>query len=282
MELYSDSVGEGPPILFIHGFGANTYSWNAFVGPLSKTHRVTCIDLKGFGRSPKPRDEAYSILEQSQLVVDYIRRHNLRDLTLVGHSFGGAVALVTVLELLGHGFAVKDKSPSTEISEVRPRKLVLIDSLAYSQKLPSFLRLLRIPWISQIALDWVPLRLQIKNTLGMCYHRSDRITREQIEAYVEPLKTPEGRYGIWQTAQQIEPENMDEIIARYPRIDLPTLILWGRQDRVIPLVLGERLHEALPESKLVVIEQCGHIPHEECPEESLDHLSKFVACEESS
>ncbi|MBP9102208.1 MAG: alpha/beta fold hydrolase, partial [Nitrosomonas sp.] len=93
LELSSRSTGTGEPVLLIHGFGASSYSWRHVIEPLAQKNRVITIDLKGFGDSPKPRDDAYSVYEQARLVRNYILENDLKNLHIVGHSYGGGVAL---------------------------------------------------------------------------------------------------------------------------------------------------------------------------------------------
>jgi pimeloyl-ACP methyl ester carboxylesterase len=79
-----------------------------------------------------------------------------------------------------------------------------------------------------------------------------------------------------ETARQIRPATLDQVIDRYPTLDVPTLLLWGRGDTVVPLAVGERLARDLPHARLVVLERCGHLPAEELPEESWAALAKFL------
>src|SRR6185295_9723838 len=99
--LYCESYGDKnlPPILFIHGLGASLYSWRFMPAPLSGTHRVILIDLRGAGKSPKPDDKHYSILDQAELLHQFILEHDLKRLTLVGNSYGGAVSLLLAMRL---------------------------------------------------------------------------------------------------------------------------------------------------------------------------------------
>ena len=79
-----------------------------------------------------------------------------------------------------------------------------------------------------------------------------------------------------ETGRQAIPRNFNEIIAEYPTISVPTLILWGLDDEVIPLKFGKLLHEAIPGSRLEIIDKCGHVPQEECPQQTLCHISEFL------
>ena len=90
--------GSGDPILAIHGLGASVYTWRNLKGRLPD-HKLILIDLKGHGESPKPHDTNYSIPDQAELVLKFIREQDLRNLTLMGNSYGGAVSLMVAIRL---------------------------------------------------------------------------------------------------------------------------------------------------------------------------------------
>src|SRR5262249_15605929 len=93
VKLFYEEEGKGPPIPLIHGFRTSPYTWRHIAPVLALTHRVIAVDLKGFGQSDKPFDARYSVFDQAELLAQFIEDHDLRDLTIVGHSFGGGVAL---------------------------------------------------------------------------------------------------------------------------------------------------------------------------------------------
>ena len=121
-----------------------------------------------------------------------------------------------------------------------------------------------------------PSRLAARFVLRASYYDKNKITEEQVKAYADPIASKEGRHALLQTARQCIPTNSDEIIAELKSIAIPTMLLWGREDAVIPLKAGELLDEALPDSRLVVLEHCGHIPQEENPTETISSISQFM------
>lgn len=256
--------GKGKPILLIHGLGASSYTWNAITPQLAKTNRVIAIDLKGFGQSEKPLDDAYSISDQARLVTDYIARANLRGLTLVGHSFGGAVAVAVALDDAQGG-------PN------RIEKLVLIDSLVYKQPVPFFFRLLQTPVLGELGLNLIPPDVQISTALAVAYHHNDRIKDETIASYAGPLQTEGGKHALLRTIDSVTRENADAFASRYPKLKTPTLVIWCANDRITPIRFGKRLVHDLPNAKIDVIEECGHIPQEEEPGETLAAIKGFIA-----
>lgn len=255
--------GSGPPLIALHGFGGSTYSWHSIHDELSASHTVYAFDLKGFGQSPKPRDGKYSVHDQAAWILDYIADQHLTNLTLLGHSFGGGVALAVAVEL-------EEKQPGVL------SKLILIDAASYPQKLPWFINTLRWPIIGPLSQHLLTSRKQVTMVLEFAYYDKKLITKEQIESYAAPLRMPGGKYALRETAKQIVPKDIADLSSRYPHIGVPTLILWGEGDRVVPPANGVRLNKAIPHSTLITIPKCGHIPHEERPDAVRKPLADFL------
>jgi len=263
IELYHESFGEGRPLLCIHGFGASLYSWRNFIGPLSKDNQLILIDLKGCGKSPKPNDTKYSPLDHAELIHQFILKHDLKNLTLVGNSLGGALSLLVTIILMETGELARLKS------------IILIDAGAYKEYIPFYLRLLSVP-ILNLPAYLLPSRLIAERVLRMAYYDPNKITEEQIASYAAPLSKPGARHALLETAQQLVPPNFDELVAKYKDIKVPTLIIWGRQDKLIPLKVGELLDRDIPNSTLKVIDECGHAPQEEKPDETIGLVVDFL------
>jgi pimeloyl-ACP methyl ester carboxylesterase len=259
---FTASRGTGPPLLMLHGFGADCYTWRHLVPPLSRRYRTIALDLKGFGHSPKPADQAYSIHDQAEIVMDFIRSHDLRRLTLVGHSLGGGVALATAVRLVA-------TMPGWLTA------LVLIDTIAYPQPVPWFILLLRLPFIRQVVV-FAPRKLQAALVLRYAYHRPAKISWDDINAYAAPLAQPGARHALLATADQLVPPEGDALVEAYRSISVPALLLFGAHDRIVPSWVGTRLHAALPASQLVVVPDAGHIPHEETPDAVVPVVEGFL------
>jgi pimeloyl-ACP methyl ester carboxylesterase len=261
--LYKEVYGHGDPILCLHGLGASLYSWRHFVTPFSKNNKLILVDFKGCGKSPKPFDSHYSTEEKVNDIYNLILEEDLTNLTLIGNSLGGAVSLMVALRLL-------NQEPK------RLSKLVLIGSAGDRSSIPWHVQMAR-SFLGTPIIYLAPSKLAAKMTLRRCYYDIKRTTREQMEAYAAPLASPGGRHALLQTVRQCVPANADELISNLNQITVPTFILWGREDRVIPLRVGEFLHQAIPNSTFEIIEQCGHVPQEEKPDETIARISKFLA-----
>jgi len=263
VKLYYSEQGKGPPVLLIHGFGASTFTWRHIAPELAKTHRVIAVDLKGFGQSDKPFDGRYSVYDQAELLAQLIEDKDLRNLTLVGHSFGGGVALLLALE-------------ANQRLDGRITRLVLLDSIAFPQNIPVFFRLLDVPLVSQLGVRMVPPSVQTRLALQIAYFDDSKIDPEEVELYAAPLKTAAGKHAIIYSARQIVPEDIAELSERYKTMELPTLILWCDHDRIVPLEVGIKLRRTLPNSTLRLVEDCGHMPQEEQPVSTLSQILGFI------
>ena len=102
-EIAYETEGDGRPLLMLHGFGASKSTWFDVRTQLSKTYRLIMPDLKGFGESSKPADDRYGIPDQASIICALIRDLDLKDFTIMGHSYGGSVALLTYLLLKDGG-----------------------------------------------------------------------------------------------------------------------------------------------------------------------------------
>lgn len=264
LPLYAETHGtDTQPLLLLHGFGTNRHTWRAWIPELVSRHRLLVMDLKGFGAAPKPRDNLYSPQDQASLLTRWILEQDLQGLTLVGHSLGGGVALLVAREL-------RDQAPG------RIRRLVLLASIAYPQTISPYLRLLGIPILGPLALTVVPTRYVIRIAMRKAYHPSHPVPEALVEAYSNPLRSGAGRLALSRSARGLLAGTVPSRSGMYRELDLPTLLLWGRADPVVPLWVGQRLEKELPLARLEVLDRCGHMPQEEAPEESLRLLRNFL------
>jgi pimeloyl-ACP methyl ester carboxylesterase len=187
---------------------------------------------------------------------------NLTNLTLIGNSLGGAIALLLAIRL-------QEQEPG------RLSRLVLIGSAGDKRYLPAHLTLAR-SILGAPIIHLSPPKLAARIILSLCYFDRKKISREQVEAYARPMESWEGRHALLQTTRQCIPPNADELLAKVKSLTVPTFILWGREDRIMPIRVGELLHEVIPNSTLEIIERCGHIPQEEKPDETIERISRFI------
>ena len=257
-------VEHSETILFLHGFGESKETWRFLVPKLSQKYHLILLDLKGFGASPKPEDEAYSVYDQAKLVALFMAQKQLKDVTLVGHSLGGGVALVLAL-------MQKDK-----LIPKRLKQLILINSMSYKQQLPSMLRLLNRPIIGFLAIHIASNDYMAEEAYRYAFYNDDLIPKESVEASSNYMSYPLAKYAYLQTVEQLIPDDIEIIQRRYREILLRTLIMWGREDVSIGLYQGKRLHRNLKNSKLILFSKVGHSPHEEVPQKVTREILKFM------
>lgn len=268
LPLYVEAHGlpPGPDVetyLLVHGYGASAFTWRYWARPLGRRGHVVVVDLKGFGAAPKPDDGRYAPGDHAEILHRLILQRDLRRLTLVGHSLGGGIALLLALRLL-------DDDPA------RIQRLVVVSGAAYPQRMPPFVAMARRRRLSSALMRLLGARRVVRWVLRRVVYDPARVTPGMVEGYAEPLDSPEARRALVESALRILPPDLDEVHRRFPELDVPTLLLWGREDPVIPLWVGERLASELPRARLRVLDGCGHLPPEELPEESLDVLLGFL------
>lgn len=266
--LYVERLGPEPDsgvatFLLIHGYGASRFTWRHWAPQLAELGHVVQIDMKGFGRAPKPADGRYAPADQAELVHRLIEELDLEKVTLVGHSLGGGVALLTALRLLDAG-------------STRLRRMVIVAGAAYEQRLPPFIALAERVWLSSVLFRLAGTRLIVRSVLRSIVHDGSAVSEDQVRGYADPLRAPGSVRVLMDVARQIVPPDLPAITRRYGEIAVPALLLWGRQDPVVPLAVGHRLAEAMPNARLHVLDDCGHLPAEEWPDESFALLAGFL------
>ena len=260
--LYAEEYGEGPTLVLLHGLGASTFTWRHVLPALARDHRVIAVDLKGFGRSDKPLDQRYSAEDQAALVAAFIRKRALFDITLIGHSFGGTVALLTALELNGEQNCIE--------------RLVIIDAPALKQNFSDVPVLLRARGLSDAVMAATPPELIARLLLRFARAPGQNAPEADIQGYAAPFYDAGSRHAFIATAQAILDADKRPMGARYRTLQQPTLLVWCRRDRIVPLATGRRLKRLLPNAELAVLNRCNHLPQDEVPKALLAKLQSFL------
>jgi pimeloyl-ACP methyl ester carboxylesterase len=260
IDIHYRVSGSGPrQLLMLHGFGASWESWERIRPLLEDRYTLILADLKGFGLSSKPLDARYSAEDQTEVVLAFIRAMGFDNLTLAGHSFGGMVSAMAALKLESL------------------RSLILIAAPAYRQHFPFFISMLRRPVINEVFLNRTTARFRARYTLRRIVCDRKSVTPEQVDRYARYLDLPGAHHALICTAKQILPVNVDSFPFALRTLLVPTLIIWGREDRVTPLWSGQRLNGDIPGSRLVVLDRCAHMPQEEWPRETAELIREFLS-----
>ncbi len=263
IDLHYEEQGEGDVVLMLHGFGESSFTWRYLVKDLAKKYRVIRLDLKGFGQSPKPRDGRYSIYDQAVVVNQFIKKHKLNNITLVGHSLGGGVALALTL--------IAEKEPW------QVDRLIVLNAAAYRQALPSMMRKLKNPFIGNIGIHFVSPYYQARKAYEFAFFDNKKIPLEGVRESAQNFAQEGSRYVFVQSVRQLIPDDIESVSAQYKTIKQPTLVIWGYNDVVVSRRYARRLHKDIKNSELKLIRRAGHMPHEERPEKVLKVMEGFLA-----
>lgn len=259
--LHFQVMGYGSAnVIFLHGFAASLHTWDDLTTffPLDE-FTLHLIDLKGHGHSSRPFGGDYSALQNARLIAGYIHKHKLKDITLIGHSYGGLVGLLTALDC-------------PEIA-----RLILIGTPGFPQKIPKFMRILRLPLIGPLLMSSIPADKIARRGLESVFHQQELITERLVERYAAVYRHKGSARALASTVRQILPPNPAKINARYGTLSTPVLILWGEHDRIVKPWQGKQLNRELKNSRMVIIPDCGHNPHEERPEETFTIILGFLS-----
>ena len=266
LPLYYDEYGDksNKTILFLHGFGENHHTWRFLVPKLAPKYHLIMLDLKGFGDSPKLKDKSYSVYDQARLVYEFIKKKQLKNITLVGRSFGGGVALVMAL------------MQEDGLIDNKIEKLILIDSMSYSQRLPSMMETLNKPIIGYLGIHLLSNKWIANEGYKFAFYNDKLIPKDSVLATANYLTFPLAKYAYLETVHELVPDDLSTIQKRYKEISIPTLILWGRDDVSISVNKAYRLKSDIKNSILKILPHVGHMPQEENPDIVSQEILKFM------
>ena len=250
-----DVQGSGPTVVMIHGFASSLGVWEQMMPTLTKNYRVIRMDLKGFGWSSRPKGD-YSPQEQSAIVWKLLEEIGVDDFMLVAHSWGSSVALNMALE-----------------QPKRIHKIALYDAWVYDEQLTSFFIWARNPGFGETLFTmWYKERAD--DRMSAAFYDVDRyVTQEFVDHVYSVLDRPG---TVAAALEAVRGQHYETIQHRYKDINIPTLLLWGKQDNVTPLWVGEKLASELPQSQLKTYGSCGHFPMIEAYGPSTHALLTFL------
>lgn len=248
------------PIVLIHGTSASLHTWEPWVADLAKTRRVITFDLPGFGLTGPNAQQDYSMEYYSGFLLALLERLKVvGPVALGGNSLGGEVAW---------GFAARHPQ--------RVERLILVDAAGYklvSKRLPIGFVLATIPGVRWAMQFFLP-RAAVEQSVRAVYGDPTKITPELVDRYFDLTLREGNRVALGQRIAQREDGRQAE---RIKTLKMPTLILWGGQDLLIPLEHAQWFARDIAGSQLVVFDALGHVPHEEDPAAALAPVKAFLA-----
>lgn len=159
---------------------------------------------------------------------------------------------------------------------MRINKLVLIDVPAFKEIKPNFIKILQSNILSFLTLNILPTNIIAKHTIKTTFYDLEKSKRKHFERYNYFFKIRGINNSMKKLASQITPDNINEIEDCLELINNKVLIIWGRNDDLIPIYNGIKLHSKIKRSLFKVIEKCGHVPHEEKPSEAYQIIKNFL------
>jgi pimeloyl-ACP methyl ester carboxylesterase len=252
-------------VILIHGLFVDHSSWNEVVSCLRPEFRLIAPDLPGFGESEKPPANRfpYGVEAFTEAVADLYAGLGLGRSAVVGHALGGAVALTLAAR---HPELVQ--------------RLVLIDALCYDAPLDVKRRVAMMPLVGGLVFKqlWgrATFRAYFREAM---FSMPSRLPHARIDHYYTLFNSPAARGSALATLRSTA--DTRAVVAQTTRIQTPTLVIWGRRDRIYPAGLGQRLAREIRGAGFEVID-AGHAVHEECPDRVAGLISQFLRAERPS
>lgn len=249
--------GHGPAVVLLHGSNSSLFTWEGWSTALAAGHRVVTLDLPGHGLTGPDPQHRYRPAEMAGFVDRFVVALGLERFALAGNSMGGGVAW-------RYALAHPD----------RVERLVLVDAAGYPREepRPAGIRAFSLPGIGRLA-RWVTPRFAVAASVRDVYADPSRVTHALVDLY-EDLLLREGNREA--TRERLSQPDDDGLFARIGELHLPTLILWGQRDRWILPRYAARFHADIRGSRLVLLENLGHVPMEEDPARSLAPVRAFL------
>lgn len=242
-------------IIMLHGFGSSLHTWEPWARGLSDKYRVVRYDLPGFGLTgPDPTGD-YSEERGMRVLASLMDKLSIRRANLIGNSIGG---------MLAWNFAARYPD--------RVDKLILISPDGFASPGYEYGKAPSVPLLVRLMKYALP-RAFIKTNLALAYANSDRLTDATVDRYYELMLAPGVRSAMiarMEQTRRVPPEPL------LKSIKAPTLIIWGQHDNLIPVSNSADYMKALPQAKLVILPNLGHVPQEEDPTGSLQPVRAFL------
>ena len=260
MQVHYREAGKGMPIVLIHGTGSSLHTWDEWALKLKENYRVIRMDLPAFGLTGPNKNRDYSIDKYTQFLEEFVAKLKLDSMILAGNSLGGNIA-----------WNYASKNPE------KVQKLILVNAsgLPTNKPQPWIFKMAKIPVLNKLFLYITP-RSIIEDNLKQVYQDDTKITDALITRFHD-LTLREGNRKAFIDRAKIDFTPSETLKKeQLQNLQIPTLLIWGAMDTWIPVTNGKKMNALLPNSKLVVLQNSGHVPMEENPTESLMVLNEFL------
>jgi pimeloyl-ACP methyl ester carboxylesterase len=243
LRLAYRSAGRGEPLLLLHGFTYSSYSFRYNIPVLSKFFNVICPDLPGHGLSAKPASFDYSLANEAALIQRFCNELGLKKVVLGGCSMGGALAMRIAID---YPWLVD--------------RLILVDSAGLDLDVKSPQRIFAIPIIGHVAALVTTARFRA-GTKARMNSDEDAASREDYAPYMKELSS----FSFLIAGMRNLRANRAFKVREIERIEQQTLIVWGERDQLFSIDSARMLAKIIPDSRLILLPEAGHLPNEEKP-----------------
>jgi pimeloyl-ACP methyl ester carboxylesterase len=242
-------MGSGPVVVLLHGLGARKEDWLPVFEPMAQKYRLLVPDQIGFGKSDKPLLD-YSVQTYVDFLNEFLRQLKVEKASLVGESLGGWIAALYVAEIGGSAHLIPVD------------RLVLVDAAGLKQDQP-------IPDLNPSSLA------AMRGVMEAVFYDTSWLNEDALRKIFTDKLAVHDSYTVrsFLGNPTREKERMDDRLAS---IKTPTLVVWGRQDKLLPIASGERYAAGIAGAKMVSFEKCGHVPPIEKTEEFLAAVMPFL------
>lgn len=262
--------GSGPPLLLVHGLLGYSFSWRFNLPALARRATVFAPDLLGTGFSESVPGLDCSMAAIAGRLLQFLQGQGIESFNLLGTSHGGAVAMML--------------AAAAPLAKLAVRRLILVDAAhPWSYPRPVLMKLLSHPAGAALFRVIAPgVKFTHGHYLRRMYGDPRRIPPGTLAGYAAPLARP-GSFDYGLSIVRCWREDMRKLAAALPGIaEIPTLLMWGSRDRVIPVATAAQLHPQFRNCRLLVLEGAGHLPYEEMPDEFNRAVLEFLEEEQTS
>jgi haloalkane dehalogenase len=264
--LHYVDVGQGEPLLMVHGNPTWSFYWRTLIQAFSPEHRCLAVDHLGCGLSDKPRDFPYTLAAHTANLIELIDRLDLRDLTLLVHDWGGAI-----------GFGAAVARPE------RFRRLVIFNTAAFQGPVPFSIRMSRWPVFGEVALLGFNAFAQVAQIRAISDRR--RLAGAVGRGYLAPWDTPENRRATLHFVRDIPMSTdhptwpvIDTLHRRLPELQhLPAILFWGMQDFCFTPKFLDVWRGIYPKAEVETYHDAAHYVVEDAHERIVPRLKTFLA-----
>ena len=254
------AAGSGRPLLLLHGLGGHLGHWEDNIPALAQHYRVYALDIPGFGLSDKPQAADHNLEFLLRFLRGFLDVQEIAQAVVIGNSLGGFLALQMALTY-----------------PQRVSALVLVDAAGLGPEIGWILKLQGLPLLGDLVT--MPSRRLVRLAVRSIFYDKAKATPQIVEEHYQHFCRPGARQaylavirnGLGRSGQRYL------LLDRLPQIHVPTLIVWGAEDRLLPVRQAHAAAARLPHSRLHVLPECGHCPQMEKPEEFNRLVLDFLA-----